>query len=58
MGQRKTRGYDVMTAKERDYFRKRVWSTLRSVIESSGSLRTANGFLGEEVIDDLHQEQL
>lgn len=33
MRQRKTRGYDVMTAKERDYCRKRVWSTLRSVRE-------------------------
>lgn len=34
-------GYDIMVAKERPCFRKRVWSTLCSATESSDTLRTA-----------------
>lgn len=46
-----------MVAKERDYFRRRVWSTLCSATESSGTLRTAKGLLDGDIIGDLHQEE-
>lgn len=45
---------DVMVVKERDYFRRRVWSILCSVIESLGILRIVKGLLDGDIIGDFY----